>query len=579
MALDQLCGNLFAGELTLPGTRARMHSGYSADGSSGNLGGGAFTRYGRVINGNRASGAGAARAVFVVDETIPEGLGHILGLQVGGVGAIVFEGDAARMCPELHLFAVAEGIIAFIRAADWVHADGTTGFVPDVELPARQPDEGPERAIAAALALLASDGSSSPARPAASVMAGTPREAAYADEPYPSVERRLLALFRLWNVIRYFFPHVDLCDEPWDDLLRDFIPEMIAARDELEYSLALARACARMQDSHSSMSSRALGAYLGAATLPVSVGYVQGETVVTGMSQPVDGLTVGDVVVAVDGEQADVRRRRIGQYLIASHERGLQLKISGWVLNGEPDTTAEITVLRADGTHAAVSVPRGPRTMGSEGPPPAREVVELLRPDVAYIDLERLLDADVDRAFEAAAAAGTVILDGRGYPKSDAFYRRIGEFAGPRASAAVVFALAELPEPRSPNPELSSFREHMQQFTTPVPDVGDARITRLVILINERAISSAEHVCLLYEALFDVTYIGTPTAGANGNVSFLTLPGGASTSFTAHVIRHGDGRQLQRVGIQPHIYVEPTIDGIRAGRDEVLEAALEFLRD
>jgi hypothetical protein len=31
------------------------------------------------------------------------------------------------------------------------------------------------------------------------------------------------------------------------------------------------------------------------------------------------------------------------------------------------------------------------------------------------------------------------------------------------------------------------------------------------------------------------------------------------------------------VGIQPDVFVEPTIEGIRAGRDEVLEKALEYL--
>jgi hypothetical protein len=34
---------------------------------------------------------------------------------------------------------------------------------------------------------------------------------------------------------------------------------------------------------------------------------------------------------------------------------------------------------------------------------------------------------------------------------------------------------------------------------------------------------------------------------------------------------------LQRVGIQPHIRVEPTPQGIRDGRDEVLEAGIQYL--
>ena len=36
-----------------------------------------------------------------------------------------------------------------------------------------------------------------------------------------------------------------------------------------------------------------------------------------------------------------------------------------------------------------------------------------------------------------------------------------------------------------------------------------------------------------------------------------------------------NGRPTQRVGIVPDLVVHPTVEGIRAGRDEVLEAALE----
>ncbi len=43
-------------------------------------------------------------------------------------------------------------------------------------------------------------------------------------------------------------------------------------------------------------------------------------------------------------------------------------------------------------------------------------------------------------------------------------------------------------------------------------------------------------------------------------------------------VRHADGRQLQRVGLRPDVPVQPTIAGVRAGRDEVLDAALAYLK-
>ena len=47
--------------------------------------------------------------------------------------------------------------------------------------------------------------------------------------------------------------------------------------------------------------------------------------------------------------------------------------------------------------------------------------------------------------------------------------------------------------------------------------------------------------------------------------------------FTGMEIFHADGRQLQQVGIQPHITVRPTLRGLRAGKDEVLDPPLRYL--
>ena len=100
---------------------------------------------------------------------------------------------------------------------------------------------------------------------------------------------------------------------------------------------------------------------------------------------------------------------------------------------------------------------------------------------------------------------------------------------------------------------------------------------RVVVLINELAISHAEHSGLFLEQASKVTFVGSPTVGANGNVTWAVLPGNLSISFSGLGVRHADGRQLQRLGLQPHVFVRPTVEGLRAGRDEVLEKALAVI--
>ena len=47
--------------------------------------------------------------------------------------------------------------------------------------------------------------------------------------------------------------------------------------------------------------------------------------------------------------------------------------------------------------------------------------------------------------------------------------------------------------------------------------------------------------------------------------------------FGGQGVWHADGRQLQRLGLQPIVEVRPTLAGIRAGKGEVLDKAIEYL--
>lgn len=66
----------------------------------------------------------------------------------------------------------------------------------------------------------------------------------------PNKEVRLLALFRFWNVIQYFFPYKNLMDKPWDEVLLEYIPRMEAVQSPLEYALTIAELATCCNDSH-----------------------------------------------------------------------------------------------------------------------------------------------------------------------------------------------------------------------------------------------------------------------------------------------------------------------------------------
>lgn len=73
--------------------------------------------------------------------------------------------------------------------------------------------------------------------------------------------------------------------------------------------------------------------------------------------------------------------------------------------------------------------------------------------------------------------------------------------------------------------------------------------------------------------------IGSITAGADGNISQIYLPGGISTMISGNGIYYPDGRETKRIGIVSDIEVRPTILGLMSGQDEVLNKAIEIIRN
>ncbi|CCH57291.1 peptidase S41 [Fibrisoma limi BUZ 3] len=59
---------------------------------------------------------------------------------------------------------------------------------------------------------------------------------------------------------------------------------------------------------------------------------------------------------------------------------------------------------------------------------------------------------------------------------------------------------------------------------------------------------------------------------------FSDVQSGLRTMFSGIGVYYPDGLETQRIGIVPDIDVKPTIQGIREGRDELLERAVELIK-
>jgi C-terminal processing protease CtpA/Prc len=305
---------------------------------------------------------------------------------------------------------------------------------------------------------------------------------------------------------------------------------------------------------------------------PLALRPIEGRAVIARVTDPIAeraGVSVGDVVDTVDGEPADARLAHLSRYISASSAGALNRDAVNRLLRGRNGSVARIVVTKADGTRREVRLERRTAFMQPSLAAAADQTVKVLPQDIGYIDLRRLMPHEVDAAFATVADTKGLIFDMRGYPNDTRYLvaERLMD-RGSIDSGTVTFPVALEPGTRS---------ETRLQISSAVRASRGRYAGRTVMLIDDRAQSQSEASALLLKSSAGTVMIGTPTTGALGEGSNFSVPGGLGIGLTGTSVTFADGTVVQRVGIQPDIVAAPTIAGVRANRDEVLDRAIEFL--
>jgi C-terminal processing protease CtpA/Prc len=560
-----------------PGHAVRVHSGYSRDISPGFPGSTDFDEY--QSSWEIADGAAIAPATIAANAITPVFLVNhqtdipyfALAAQNSGTGAIVTEDSLGEQYQSLtrSVEVAPAGLRAVIRVREFAYGDGSTGVSANLVL-----HKTGDEALKAAIEIAKAGKWPLPEpRPHLNLPQARFFEKSYVETPYPSAELRMLAAARVWGVFHYFHPYTNLYGEDWDGVLAEFLPGMAQAAGAREYHLAVAEMVTHVHDSHSFMSSIELDKFYGAAAPPVEVRPIEGQPVVTRVFDAGIAGTIhpGDALVSIDGEPWTHRAAELEKHIAASTPQSMQRDIMVRLLLG-PAGSVRLALRNAEGKEYEIELPRTAENLQKFSPYRTGETFRLLTSKIGYVDLDRLTNAQVDAMFEAFKATEAIVMDMRGYPLGTAWSiaPRLTEKQEP------VAALFRRNLVRADNLEGNEIGTLF--FEQRVPATNKPRYQgKTVILIDDRAQSQSEHSGLFYRTAGGTTFVGSPTAGANGDVTYFMAPGGIRIHFSGHDVRWADGKQLQRVGLIPDIEAHPTIAGIRAGKDEVLDRAVSYI--
>jgi C-terminal processing protease CtpA/Prc len=576
--LRQALTTILDSDIVLGATRYRMHNGYAAQ-----TAGGSNEYYSAFVSSSPKTIAGRAKTktppiAFIINQHSPAVASILSGLQASGRAQIVLEGE--QPAGETFTIDLPENIKVRMRTAELVNADGSIDLQPDVTVAKATTSD--DAALKEAVKTLQTKTGGGPkAKPAATLASQiVQNDKPYADMAFPNVEYRLLALFRYWNVINYFFPYRHLIGDSWETVLPRYIPKFEANKDAVDYQLTVRELVTEMHDSHGGVrNANASAEKLGMFLPPALTGYVEGKSVVTKVFDDKLPIKVGDVILAVDGEPIEKKRESLSRYASASTPQWLMRNVHLRLLLGPKDSKMKLKVQQAGGEVRDVELARSQTIMDPKWATlmeRSTQIIQVLPSGYGYVDLDRLQGGEVDKMFETIKDTPAVIFDMRGYPNGTA-WAIAPRLTEKKNVVAALFSRPILEATNLSNSELADYPSF--SFEQRIPErQGNVYRGKVVVLINEDAISQAEHSCMFFESATDVTFIGTPTAGANGDITNMVLPGNLVVTFSGHNVRHADGRQLQRLGIQPTIRIDRTIRGVREGRDEILDAAVKFLQ-
>lgn len=385
------------------------------------------------------------------------------------------------------------------------------------------------------------------------------------DENPEILSVRLGNVINTYNVFQHFYPYFDEMDVDWDNELKTALKQSFIDQTSNDHLITLQKLTSPLKDGHIEVRG---GDKLYDFMPSIFWQWVEGKLVITNIYDESLDVQIGDAVSKINGISTE-------EYFEEEYSR-----ISS-ATKGHLNYRAQITSLLGE-KNTKLSIEIDKRTISlirdkSYEPYSFSEIAiqkntyKELEDNIIYLNLDIINMDGINELLPKLEEARGIICDFRGY------------------SYLVYYFLCNLTKEdiyAKPTTRMKKIIYPDQEKIIGYRDMGSATIeakapflgTQKVVFITDgRAISAAEGFMQDIKTFNLATIVGQPTAGTNGMINPFRLLGNFTVYYTGVKVVNQDGSQLHGVGVIPDIYVEKTIEGIKSGRDEFLEKAIEVI--
>lgn len=382
-----------------------------------------------------------------------------------------------------------------------------------------------------------------------------------------NINTALSSVIIYWNLLQHFYPNWIYTDNNWDNELRKGIEKALKCKNEKDILFVIKEMGSYTKDAHCYIDNDRI---VKRQALPFRIDWIDNKWIVK--KSLIDEVKSGYEVLKIDQMDFYQFMNENRKYHEKASEHGTLANLISSIIPYYENPNPEFLFKTTD--NEIISKPISLKKVLPYDNLSVREEKIIEYPDgIFYLNLNinKLKDKDLDSLYSKLKDANGLILDLRYFPGVSINF--IGHLMKEKSKIKDFFRQYML------YPDRDRVINGEKRPGWPIEPLEPYLNARIVVLSSNLSQSYCESFIEYLRMNRLATIIGQKTTGSTGNVMTYTLPGNIQVIWTGLFIENYDGTRFHGIGVIPDVEVNPTISGVTEGRDEILDKALEFIRD